>query len=146
MEFARDVRRLASLERTLAQRGYAVSGPWRPGPMASGETSMTGTVTDIRVTADRGQWFVMVRPKGVADGWFDLEVWSVCLGDPITFHADPRSPSTADIGESLAASWRLQPQIDWLSDHLEGMERACASDRAATVACLLSMRNDLGAR
>ena len=136
-DFSRDVRLLESLQSALAGRGYRVDEPWRQGRMASGWISMASPVAHVRVTADRGQWFVEIGPVDDAMIWFDLEQWSACLGAPVSFHTTARSLETEDVAAALGASWRLQPQVSWLERHLDVIEAACAPEaRSSTLECL----------
>ena len=49
--------------------------------MSSGQMSMASGLAHVRVTADRGQWFVEVRPATAVFKWFDLE-HSIACGVP----------------------------------------------------------------
>lgn len=135
--FHDDLRLLHMLESSLADRAYTVTTPWREGPMSSGEMSFAGPLSEIRVLADRGQWFIEIRPAGGGTRWFNLEQWSGCLGEPASFSVTARSMKTKDAGEALAASWRLDPQVSWMERHLDDIERACLPHESpATFACL----------
>jgi hypothetical protein len=97
----------------------------------------------IRITADRGQWFVEVHPGAEkvdvvgSKDWFTLEAWSSCLGTPVLFH-DARPTLTGDDWAIvLANSWWLEPQLDYLRDHLARIQQACSPERVeATGVCL----------
>jgi hypothetical protein len=112
--------------------------------MDSGLDLYAGKQLGIRVTADRGQWWIEAHPgltvigASGRDGWFNLEAWSACLGAPTLFH-DMRPKSTDDDWAAvLTNSWWLEPQMDYLRDHLAKIEEACAPERLeGTVACLL---------
>ena len=102
-----------------------------------------GTKLGIRIVVDRGQWFVEVHPgaDGVSavgwEGWFTLEAWSACLGEPVVLHDTRPTLTDEDWAAVLANSWWLQPQLDFLQGHLIEIDRACQADRVeATLRCL----------
>jgi hypothetical protein len=139
-DFHEAKRVLNTLHETLSRRGYNVSVPWRDGPMSSGRMSLSGSTADVRVLADRGQWFIEIRPTTEDSKWFDLELWSSCLGQPASFHVDARSMETKDVAAALAASWRLEPQVSWLESNLDMIERACSARESRTVLDCLRLR------
>ena len=135
--FSQDVRLLKNLGLTLARRGYVIEEPWRRGPMSSGTMSLANPVASVRMTADRGQWFIEIRPSNGGLKWFDLEQWSACLGEPVLFHKTDRSLQTEDVAAALAASWHLPPQVSWLERHLDVIEATCTpAARSTTLECL----------
>jgi hypothetical protein len=127
----------------LGERGYLLIDSRGPEGMEQGFNVYLGDRLGIRMVVDRGSWDVEVHPgpQGVDvfhwQRWFNMEAWSVCLGEPVLFH-DPRPTLTDDDWYVvLANSWRLQPQLDYLRDHLSAIEGACAPERtAATLVCL----------
>src|SRR4051794_24614624 len=75
-----------------ARRRLSPAGQPRPRRHEAGFDVYAGDQLGIRIVADRGQWFVEVHPgaDGVSavgwEGWFTLEAWSACLGEPVVFH------------------------------------------------------------
>ena len=127
--------------------GYRLIASRGPEGMHQGYHVYVGDVAAIRVIADRGQWFVDVRPDPDRPevsgwvGWFNLEAWGLCLGIEATFHSDSgRWPAI------LANSWRLAPQLDWLEAHLAEVQAAAAPERAGqTRLCLSEAQRALSA-
>lgn len=97
--------------------------------MDQGGDSYANDWLGIRVVADRSQWYVEVHPEtdgidaGGWKGWFSLEAWSACLGQPTLFH-DPRPKLTdQDWVAVIENSWRLEPQLGYLREHLDDFGR-----------------------
>lgn len=142
--FDREWQLLLSSRGWLVERGYRLLETRGPEGMDSGFDLYTGGQLGIRVTADRGQWWIEAHPGPAHidafgwDGWFNLEAWSTCLGAPVLFHDTRPKLTDEDWAAVLTNSWWLEPQMDYLRDHLAEIEQACAPERLeATVACLL---------
>jgi len=97
----------------------------------------------LRIVADRGQWFVEVRPgvdglnAAASQTWFTLEQWSSCLDAPVLFHDTRPARSDDEIAAALENSWHLEPQLAYLAEHLNQIEEACTADRIqATLSCV----------
>jgi hypothetical protein len=127
----------------LRDRGYRLLDSRGPEGMEQGFDVYAGNQLGIRIVVDRGQWVVEVHPgaDGVTavgwEGWFTLEAWSACLGEPVVFHDTRPTLTDEDWAAVLANSWWLQPQLDFLQGHLIEIERACQADRVeATLRCL----------
>jgi hypothetical protein len=127
----------------LRDRGYRLLDSRGPEGMEQGFDVYAGDGLGLRIIADRGQWFVEVHPgaDGIDaagwEGWSTLEAWSTCLGEPVTFHDTRPTFTDEDRAAVLANSWWLQPQLDYVQDHLTQIERACQPDRVeATLRCL----------
>lgn len=136
----------------LRDRGQRLLDSRGPEGMDQGFDVYTGDRLGIRIIADRSQWFVEVRPEAEAvvavgwEGWFNLEAWDTCLGAPATFHDTRPTLTDEDWATVLANSWWLQPQLDYLRDHLAEIELACHPDRVkGTLACLLEAQRRLSA-
>lgn len=150
--FDRDWELLVASRTWLQQRGYRLIESRGPEGMEQGFDLYAGDRLGIRLSADRGQWFLDVRPgSGRPDaldweGWFTLEAWSGCLGARVLFHDSRRRLTDADWVEVLANSWWLEPQLDYLRDHLGQIEDACSPDRiGATQDCLSADQRQLWA-
>jgi hypothetical protein len=134
----------------LQSRGYRLFDSRGPEGMNQGFDAHAGTMCSIRITADRGQWFVEIRPgashqsaKG-SEHWFNLEVWSRCLGHPLLFHEDPTGTTDKEVGHSLNNSWWLEPQLRFLRDRLSEIESACSTEQlTSTIECLRTARRAL---
>lgn len=136
----------------LGDRGYRLLESRGPEGMDQGFDLYAGDHVEIRIIADRSQWFIEVRPGTEAvdasgwEGWFNLEAWSTCLGAPATFHDTRPTLTDEDRTIVLANSWWLQPQLDFLRAHLSEIEDACQADRMrATLACLADAQRRLSA-
>jgi hypothetical protein len=119
-------------------RGYRLIDRQGPEGMDQGLHVFEGPKLGIRITADRSQWFVEIRPsvdpnlQDRDEAWFDLELWSICLGQPTLFHVPDGS-----VAEQLANSWTLQPQLDYLKEHIQQIEAHVERGRVSdTAACL----------
>lgn len=144
-DFARDWRALEEAQSWITAAGYRLVAARGPEGMRQGWHLYCGDCVAIRVVADRGQWFVDVRPDPdhpdvfSSKDWFSLEAWGACLGIAASFHADSDKWSTI-----LASSWRLAPQLEWLEANLIAIESAAARERAAeTRACLADAQRAL---
>jgi hypothetical protein len=145
--FDRDWQQLEASRPWFLDRGYRLTDARGPEGMEQGLNAYEGVWLSIRLSADRGQWFVEISPGTGAPvasgsvGWYSLEAWSKCLGSPVLFH-DTRPRSTeADWTEVVANSWWLEPQLNYLRDHLAEIERACSPERVDTTReCLISAR------
>jgi hypothetical protein len=118
----------------LQERGYRLIESRGPEAMDQGFDFYAGDLLSIRLTADRSQWFVEVRPGPDEpdafgwEGWFTLEAWSDCLGVPVLFHDNRPKLTDDDRIEVLANSWWLQPQLDYLRDNLSEIEQASSRE------------------
>jgi hypothetical protein len=63
---------------------------------------------EVRVIADRSQWFAEMRLEGM-DGWFDADVWRACLDDEDV--AIEPAPLTFQV-KFLLANWRRASLTD----------------------------------
>jgi hypothetical protein len=131
------------------ERGYRLTDSMGPG-MQQGLYLYSGERIAVRLTADRGQWLVEVRPGAAERGavpsedWFDVEAWSDCLGHLVLFHAREPAVTDADRAGALAASWLLEPQLDYLRTHLGDIEKSCSQDRRDAVRnCLVAAQHRL---
>jgi hypothetical protein len=136
----------------LIENGYRLVDTRGPEQMDSGFNVYAGSQLVIRIIADRSQWFVEVHPRpemvdtSDRNGWFNLEAWSTCLGAPASFRDTRPTLTDEDWAAVLTNSWWLEPQLEYLRDHLAQIEEACASKRVeATVACLSKARRALSA-
>jgi hypothetical protein len=137
MTFDEDWRLLRSTREWLANRGYSLAETRGPEGLESGLDRYSGPHLSIMISADRGQWFLEIRPNRIDAAWANLESWSACLGEPTLFH-DAR-PTTSDEAWAavLANSWHLGPQLDYLRAHLDDIETACGPRRIGiTLDCL----------
>jgi hypothetical protein len=123
MTFASEWQVAMSIEPWLLERGYELVESRGPEGMAQGLRRYSGLTGDVLVVADRGQWFIDVRPSGAPSGRYDFGVWSITLGAPVKFHTDEWA---------LDTSWQLQPQLDYLRSHLAEIEAACLPERRVT--------------
>lgn len=141
--FDHDWQLLVAARTWLRDRGNRLLDSRGPEGMEQGFDVYSGDQLGIRIVADRGQWFLEVHPGADGldaagwEGWFTLEAWSACLGEPLAFHDTRATFTDEDRAAVLANSWWLQPQLDYLQDHLTEIERACQPDRVeATLMCL----------
>jgi hypothetical protein len=141
--FGQEWEMLLAADSWLSERGYRLVDRRGPEGMNMGIEIRASDRLGIRIAADRGQWFVDVAssPESLdRDGsshWFGLEAWSVCLGAPALFHDRRPTLTDKDRVVVLANSWWLQPQLDYLREHLAAIEEACSpNNRQATLACL----------
>jgi hypothetical protein len=150
--FDREWKLLMSARTWLRERGLRLVESRGPEGMDQGFDLYADNRLGTRIIADRSQWFVEVHP-GAENldaagwrGWFGLEAWSTCLGSPVLFH-DTRPTSTdKDWAAALANSWWLEPQLDYLRDHLAEIQQACSPAHVeATVACLSEAQRRLSA-
>jgi len=136
--FEDDWRLVEAFDSWLAGRGYRLVGSQGPEGMASALRLYRGGGVVLRVTSDRGQWFLAVGPDQAGDlesAEFTLEAWGRVLGWPAWFHS-----------ASIDTSWNLVPQLDWLRAHLEQIEAASSPERVAgTYAALVAARRALAA-
>jgi len=83
---------LVSARTWLVDHGFRLLGSRGPEGMSQGFDIDACDRMGLRIVADRGQWLVEVHPgiegidAGGWEGWFSLEAWSVCLGQPRLFH------------------------------------------------------------
>jgi hypothetical protein len=123
----------------LEERDYALAESRGPEAMSSGLHRYARPQTSILITADRGQWFIEVQPDQDSGDWFNLENWSVCLGEAVSFHDMRPRFSDQDWLDGIANSWRLEPQVRYLRAHLDEIEAACEPARLEqTIECLVA--------
>lgn len=123
----------------LEERDYALAESRGPEAMSSGLHRYARQRTGIRITADRGLWFIDVQPGQDSDDWFNLDSWSACLGERLSFHDQRPRLSDQDWLEVIANSWRLEPQVQYLRAHLDEIEAACEPARLEqTIECLIA--------
>jgi hypothetical protein len=120
------------------ERGYRLIHRQGPEGMDQGFHLFEGRHLGIRITADRSQWFVEIRlsegpnPEHSREIWFDLELWSICLGQPTLFHV-----SEGSVPDQLANSWTLRPQVDYLKNHIGHIEARVEGGRVSETAARL---------
>jgi hypothetical protein len=102
------VRALASC---LAASGFAVVADTGGGPV-NRVVELDGPGCGVRITADRGQWWVELgRPPEV--GWYDADVWEACLDDrPIGGDPSPLDEQVAFVRRRRADIADAAPAID----------------------------------
>jgi hypothetical protein len=134
--FRKDWDLLVSTRSWLSEVGYRLIESRGPEGMDQGLHAYEGDHLEIRIVADRGQWFVEARPRA-APTWFTLEPWSVCIGAPVLFHVAPAIRTDEEQLKALSASWKLAPQVEYLRAHLVDLEQACdAIAISRTMDCL----------
>ena len=90
-----------------------------------------GANLEIEAIADRGQYFISVRPMGDRR-WFSLETWGRCLGSPTSYVS-----GESGWDEKIAGSWQLPPQVEYLKHNLDTMNAMCSAARVqGTIQCL----------
>lgn len=143
--FEQEWQLVVAARKWLRDRGYRLLDSRGPEGMEQGFDVYDGGQLGIRIVADRGQWFLEVHPgvdgvdAGGWEGWFNLEAWSTCLGETVAFHDTRPTLTDEDWAAVLANSWWLQPQLDYLKDHLTEIEGACQPDRIEeALSCLAS--------
>lgn len=125
----------------LLECEYVLAESRGPEAMSAGLHRYSGARIGILIWADRGQWFIDAQPNRVLDEWFNLEAWSVCLGEPALFHDMRPRLSDRDWVDALANSWWLQPQVEYLRAHLADIEDASDPARIQqTMDCLVRTR------
>jgi hypothetical protein len=143
---------LVSARTWLRDRGYRLVDSRGPEGMDQGVDVYAGDRLGIKIWADRSQWFVDIGPLperagGRASiGWFPLEAWSACLGSPVLLR-DARPTSTdLERAAALVNSRWLEPQLDYLRDHVSAIEVACSPGRIeATLSCVSEAQRALSA-
>ena len=147
-DFERDWKIAISADDWLRSRGYALVERRGPEGMMQGLTRYHGASAEISIVADRGRWFVEVRPDGAPAGRYDFECWSFALGAPISLHTEDWDQWT---------SWQLAPQLEYLRNHLSQIEAECEiasldatvaklREGAAATAAFPPTSRDIGAR
>lgn len=92
---------LQALAVDLGQAGFRLTGERGRGAVDR-LLELTGPGCSVRLSADRGQWWVEVARTPVSD-WYDPDVWVACLDD----RALPLEPSPLAVqAEVVRRRWR----------------------------------------
>lgn len=141
--FDQEWEQLVSSRTWLVDYGLRLLESRGPEGMSQGFDAYIGDRFGLRIVADRGHWFVEVHPgiedlaAGGWDGWFSLEAWSVCIGQPRLFHDSRPTLTDQDRVAVIESSWWLEPQLDFLREHLHDIQGACSAERVeGTLVCL----------
>jgi hypothetical protein len=150
--FDREWQLLVAARTWLRGSGFRLLDSRGPEGMDQGFDVYADNRVGIRIMADRSQWFVEIHPgaEGIdavgSQGWFTLEAWSTCLGTTVLFHDNTPTLTDLDWATVLANSWWLEPQLDYLRDHLAQIQDACSPESVeATGVCLSEAQRALSA-